>query len=112
MQIGKNEYGAVYSKDNSPNEIELDLKQAAMTMQIAVLAVAEWELGTCWVTGINHKRVEIEYKMPDDAKLIAISTLGRPIPKKRLSWDFLAYHLVSKRRKPLESIWIDQYWKE
>ncbi|MBN1945457.1 MAG: nitroreductase family protein [Bradymonadales bacterium] len=104
--------GAVYPPDGDRAETELAIKQAAMTMQVAILAATEVGLATCWMAGINHDRVELEYPLADGARLIAISALGLPPRRIGVSWDAMMYHLVSKRRKPLEEIWMEERWSD
>ncbi len=101
--------GAVYP-DPKPGSIERAIAESAMTMQVAVLAATEVGLGTCWMAGIHHERVEMAYSMPDGARLVAISTLGSGPERMRLSWDAVAYHLVSKRRKPMHRLWMQEGW--
>lgn len=97
------------------------IKEAAMTMQVLVLAATELGLGTCWMAGINHERVESAFPLeggaelirggrPSRASLIAISPLGLPPEKRGLSWDNLIYHMTSKRRKPLAELWMAERW--
>jgi nitroreductase len=102
--------GAVLSS-LEPAARELAIKQAAMTLQVAILAATELGLATCWMAGINHERVEGICALPDGATLIAMSPLGLPTPGKGLSWDAFAYHLVSKRRKPFEALWMAERWR-
>jgi nitroreductase len=90
---------------------ERAIKQASMTMQVAILAATELGLGTCWMAGINHERVEHLRTLPDGAALIAISPLGLPPPRMGISWDTLLHHAVSKRRKPLEVLWMAETWR-
>jgi nitroreductase len=101
--------GAVYGDDRASRERAI--KEAAMAMQVAILAATELGLGTCWMAGINHERVELAHPMPDGAKLVAISTLGLPPARRGLSWDALAYHTVSKRRKPLDALRMPERWR-
>lgn len=103
--------GAVYPSEQ-PRSIERAIAEASMAMQVAVLAATEVGLATCWMAGIHHDRVESDYPMPDGAKLIAMSTLGTGPSRLRLSWDTVAYHLVSKRRKALNDLWMTERWKE
>jgi nitroreductase len=91
--------------------LELVLEQAAMTMQIAVLAATEVGCATCWLAGINHERVEEAHQLDDGARLIAISTLGRPPERMGFSWDAIGHHLISKRRRPLEELWMPERWR-
>jgi nitroreductase len=86
------------------------IKEAAMTMQVLVLAATELGLGTCWMAGINHERVESAFPLEGGGELIAISPLGLPPEKRGLSWDSLIYHLTSKRRKPLAELWMAERW--
>ena len=95
-----------------PARHDLAIKQAAMTMQIAVLAATELGLGTCWIAGINHERIEQLCARPDSAEVIAISPLGLPSARMGLSWDAMLYHLAAKRRKPLEALWMSETWRE
>lgn len=104
--------GTRYPEPAERAGLELAIKQAAMVMQVAILAAAEVGLATCWMAGINHEQVELSYSMPDGAQLIAISTLGLPPRRMGLSWDAVSYHLVSKRRKPLEALWMQERWRE
>lgn len=103
--------GTVYPSDQQPG-IERAIAEASMAMQVAVLAATEVGLATCWMAGIHHDRVESDYPMPDGAKLIAMSTLGTGPSRLRLSWDAVAYHLVSKRRKALDELWMNEQWTE
>lgn len=104
--------GTVYPDDGNRQKTERAIAEASMTMQVAVLAATEVGLATCWMAGIHHERVERAYAMPDNAALIAISTLGTGPSRLRLSWDAVAYHLISKRRKPLEELWMTDQWRE
>ena len=103
--------GAVYPASGERAAAERAIKRAAMTMQVAILAATEAGLASCWMAGINHERVELEHPMPDGARLIAISTLGLPPTRRGLSWDALLYHAVSKRRKPLDRLRMNERWE-
>ncbi len=104
--------GAVYPDDNDRKAIEGAVAEASMAMQVAVLAATEVGLGTCWMAGIAHERIESAFSMPDGAALVAISTLGTAPSRLRMSWDALAYHMVSKRRKPLDELWMKERWRQ
>lgn len=104
--------GAVYPKDAGDQDaVERAIKEAAMAMHVALLAAAELELGTCWMAGISHDSIESAHPLPDGARLVAISPLGRRPAKMGLSWDALSYHLVSKRRRPLASLSMTERWE-
>ena len=102
--------GAVLPADDGAAR-ERALKQAAMTMQVALLAATERGLGSCWMAGINHERIERVHPLPDGASLIAMSPLGAPPERKGFSWDQLLYQLTSKRRKPLDTLWMEERWR-
>ncbi len=104
--------GAVYPRSGDERGVERALKEAAMTMQVAVLAAAERDLATCWMAGIHHERIEAATPLLGDARLIAISPLGLAPARAGLSWDGLMHQLVSKRRKPLEALLHDERWRE
>lgn len=87
------------------------IKEAAMAMQVAVLAATELGLATCWMAGINHERVEQLCPRPDGAELVAISPLGLPRERLGLSWDALMFHMFSKRRKALDELWMAERWR-
>jgi nitroreductase len=101
--------GAVWAEGAEPAAIEHALAEAAMTMQVALLAATEVGLGSCWLAGIDHDAVERALGLPDGAKLVAISPLGLPPAKKGL-WDAALFHITSKRRKPLETLWLKEQW--
>ena len=96
--------------DEGSGVFEQALIQAAMTLQIAVLAATELGLGTCWIAGIDHKRVEDVFALPPGAQLMALCTLGYPQPDSGLSFDALAKRFVSPRRKPLDALWMRDRW--
>lgn len=103
--------GATYPEAGDAAVTERAIKEAAMTMQVALLAATEVGLGSCWMAGINHERVELEHRLPDGARLIAISPLGLPPARLGLSWDALLFHTASKRRKPLAALWMAERWE-
>ncbi len=109
--IGEAQAGSAgRASDGPPDPIETAVKQASMAMQAALLAAAEVGLASCWMAGINHERIERVRSMVDGAKIVAISPLGLPPRRRGLSFDVLAFHLVSKRRKPLVEIWKRESW--
>jgi nitroreductase len=101
--------GAVCPPD--PAGHALAIKQAAMTMQVCLLAATELGLGTCWMAGINHQRIESACSLEGGGELIAISPLGLPPAKRGFSWDNLLFHVASKRRKPLADLWMAERWE-
>jgi nitroreductase len=102
--------GAVWPAQSEPAAIERAIGEAAMTMQVALLAATELGLATCWMAGIDHAAVEKAFPLPDGASLVAMSPLGLPPAKKGL-WDAALFHLASKRRKPLEALWMQEQWR-
>lgn len=84
-------------------------EEAAMCMQVAVLAATELGHGTCWMTGINHERVEQAHVLPDGARLVAISPLGHPGEGARWSWDSLV-HRMHQDRKALDDVVMREVW--
>lgn len=100
---------AVYPDDE--RHVPRAIEQAAMTMQVAVLAAAEAGLATCWMAGINHARIEGVHRLADGAVLIAMSPLGLPSTRAGLSWDGVARQVLSKRRKPLDALWSPEGWR-
>jgi hypothetical protein len=90
--------------------IERALAEAAMTMQVAVLAATELGLATCWMAGIDHAGVERALPLPDGARLVALSPIGLLADRKGL-WETAMFHLVSKRRKPLAELWMKERWE-
>jgi nitroreductase len=101
--------GAAIAPGGVPRD--LAIKQASMTMQVAILAATELGLATCWMAGIAHERVERTVPLPDGAELIAISPLGAPASARAWSWDSLVHNTVSKRRKPLAELCMAERWR-
>jgi len=101
----------VYPEERRDLHLAIAIEQAAMTMQVAVLAAAEAGCATCWMAGINFERIEEAHQLDGGARLIAMSPLGRPPARSGLSWDNLTHHLVSKRRRPLEELWMLEVWR-
>lgn len=99
----------VYPDDE--RHIPRAIEEAAMTMQVAVLAAAESGLATCWMAGINHERIEGVHRLADGAVLVAMSPLGLPSTRAGLSWDGVARQVLSKRRKPLDTLWSAETWR-
>lgn len=83
------------------------VEEAAMCMHVAVLAATERGYGTCWMTGINHARVERTNLLPESACLIAISPLGYPTD----TGDTLLYRFVPMTRKSVDEITMREVWQ-
>lgn len=103
--------GTVYPADHDVAGVELALKQAAMAMEVAVLAATAAGLATCWLTAIDHAAVETARPLPDGARLVAISPLGWPAPDASFSLDAVVHQLVSRHRRPLETLWTPELWR-
>lgn len=83
----------------------LYLAEAAMVMELVVLAAAELGLGTCWLGGFGEQRVKEVLGLDEATRVVAISPLGRPPEKVRTAWwDYMIRNLVSKRRFDLAKI--------
>lgn len=104
--------GAVYDEKSQPKQIERAIKEAAMTMQVAILSATEVGIASCWIAAINHEEIERHYPLPDNARLIAMSPLGFARSQKGISWDTIANFLVSSRRKGLDELWMRERWRE
>lgn len=83
------------------------VEESAMCMQVAVLAATERGYGTCWMTGINHARVERTNLLPDSARLIAMSPLGYPADTR----DALLHRFVPRDRKSVDEITMREMWQ-
>lgn len=92
-------------------DVPLAIKQAAICMQVAVLAATELGYGTCWMAGVHHERIEQAVRFGEDEHLIAISPLGRALAKPGLNWDSMAHQVVSKRRRPVGELWLPEVWR-
>lgn len=73
----------------------------SIALQNLVLAAWELGLGTCWV-GVFHEEEELKkvLGLPDEARIVAMVTLGYPAEKKEPVTD----------RKPLEEIVRYNHW--
>ncbi|MGM0384667.1 MAG: nitroreductase family protein [Actinomycetota bacterium] len=85
------------------------VEEAAMCMQVAILAATELGYGTCWMSGINHDRVEQVHRLPDGARLVAISPLGNA--PGRPGWRDVPRHQLLKDRKPLDEVTMREVWQ-
>lgn len=86
------------------------VEEAAMCMEVAVLAATELGLATCWMTGIDHARVEEAQPLADGARLVALSPLGHPAAGGRLR-DLLLHAVMPKDRKPLAEVTMAEVWR-
>ncbi len=83
----------------------LYLAEAAMVMELIVLAAAELGLGSCWLGGFGEQRVKEVLGLDEQTRVVAVSPLGRPPEKIRAAWwDYMVRNLVSKRRVNLTKI--------
>ncbi len=81
------------------------LAEAAIVMEALVLAAAEVGLATCWLGGFGEDGVKKALSLSEDTRIVAISPLGYPPEKIKVSsWDYMARNLVSKRRVDMEKI--------
>ena len=81
------------------------LAEAAIVMESLVLAAAEVGLSTCWLGGFGEDGVKKAFSLSEDTRIVAISPLGYPPEKIKVSsWDYMVRNLVSKRRVDIEKI--------
>lgn len=85
------------------------VQEAAMCMQVAILAATELAYGTCWMSGIDHERVEQVHRLPDGARLVALCPLGH-VPG-RTGWRDGVLHMLMKDRRPLSEVAMREVWR-
>jgi len=81
------------------------LAQAAMLMEVAVLAAAEHGLGTCWLGGFGEAGVKRELSITDDLRVVAVSPLGYPSERiRRESNAYMKEGRAALRRMELREL--------
>jgi nitroreductase len=94
---------------SSISERNRRIAQTSMAMQVAILRATELGLATCWMAGINSREIERVLGLMEKEEVIAISTLGYPPQSTTITdYDFWANRLVSRRRKPLSEIVLNE----
>jgi nitroreductase len=100
VACGRPDRAALVSGDK-----HLYLAEAAMVMELIVLAAAELGLGSCWLGGFGEQKVKEVLGLDEQTRVVAVSPLGRPRERVQTAWwDYMAKNLVSKRRVDLSKI--------
>jgi len=79
------------------SSIDIDL---AIALDHAMLAARADGLGTCWIGAFDEKEVKRILGLGDDAKVVALTPVGRPA-------EANAFHADERRRKPEDELFIE-----
>ncbi len=83
------------------NSIDVDV---SIAMDHLTLVATEEGLGTCWIGSFDEKVLKKILKIPDHAKIVALTPVGYPADKKAQQ------DLVRKNRKEPSEIFFDGKW--
>jgi nitroreductase len=64
-----------------------------------VLAATDKGLGTCWIGGFNEKKVKEILEIPENIRVVALTSLGYPAEKKRLAGKIMKNAIQRKKEK-------------
>ena len=95
--------GEAYSRMGGyGNSIDVDL---AIAIDHLTLAAAEEGLGTCWIGAFDEKAMKRHLGVPEDVRVVALTPVGYPAGSGELAKP------VSKKRKQLSDIFMEERWK-
>jgi len=81
------------------------LPKASMAAEDVVLWLAEEDIGTCWLGGVNDREVGKVMGLGEDVSVPSIICAGKPRAAVRSGgYDSIIYLGLSRRRKPLTEI--------
>lgn len=76
----------------------------AIALEHLVLAATDAGLGTCWIGFFNEEKLKKLLEIPDDIKIIALTPVGYPEDKEKISGKIIKALAGSKNRKKIEEI--------
>ncbi len=76
----------------------------AIALEHLVLAATDVGLGTCWIGVFDEDKIKKHLEIPNDVKVIAITPLGSPAEKDKISGKILKTIAGSKKRKKIDDI--------
>ncbi len=83
------------------NNTEYFKVDVAIAMEHLVLAATDLGLGTCWIGAFKENKIKTLLEIPEDVKIVALSPLGYPADKEKISGKILKTLAGSKKRKQL-----------
>jgi nitroreductase len=84
-----------------PNGVPSHHVDLSIALEHISLQAAELGLGSCWIGAFNQEKVKDLLKIPENAAVVCLMTLGYP-----------AGNSLQRKRKPLEDIICYNYYKE
>jgi nitroreductase len=84
------------------NNTEYYKVDVAIAMEHLVLAAADLGLGTCWIGAFKENKIKQILEIPDKVKIVALTPLGYPADKEKLTGKILKTIAGSKKRKQLK----------
>ena len=86
----------------------LDIESLGWSMERAVLAAAALGLGTCWLAG-TYSRADFASAVPmdGDERIVCVSPVGRPAPKRTVLDTMMRGVAGSAKRKPWHELFFD-----
>jgi len=92
-------------RDDLKRERPAELPGASVALEDCVLWLAEREMGTCWLGGVNQKEIMDVMGLGKDMAVPVVVALGKPKLKiGGANFDNLLYQTISRRRKPMSAI--------
>ena len=92
------------------NDMHYFIVDVSIALEHIVLAATDKGLGTCWIGGFNEKKVIEILGIPKDIKVVAMTPLGYPAEKKRITGKITKIVIQSKKRKSLDKIVHNNKW--
>ena len=83
------------------NQQHYYLVDVAIAMEHLILAATALGLGTCWIGGFEENEVKELLKIPENFRVIAMTTLGYPAQKEGIVGTITKNVVKSYNRKPL-----------
>jgi nitroreductase len=92
------------------NSIEYHVVDVAIALEHIILAATDLGLGTCWIAGFNEEKIKGLLEVPKRIRIIALTPLGYPVPKKGITEQLKKTILKSSKRKTLDEIVHYEHW--
>ena len=98
------------SQSGQSNDISYYTVDVAIAMEHLILAATDRGLGTCWIGSFNEKKLKEILEIPPRIKIVALTPIGHPLEKERISDKGRKLFVRSTKRKSIQEITHWDHW--
>jgi nitroreductase len=92
------------------NNIQYVIIDVAIAMEHIILSATNMGLGSCWISDFDEKKIKLLLEIPNRIRVVALTPIGYPSPKKNMTENVIKFIRHNKKRKKLKEIIRYERW--